>query len=194
MTKRFLVLLDLLKGILSTNKDTTKNSPEIQQTEPLDKRLILEELRRAFDKAFASVDILDGKLQTTLNFTGLIISFAGILQLPHISQKTGLAYLLSWIIVILLAITYFRLFIVVFRALKPGTSALPISHNWNELAQHYFGESEDKILLKLISDHLTAIDKINELAARKSKAVECAMWLFAIIVGYLSAFILITIS
>ena len=149
------------------------------QLEPIDKRLVLEELRRALDKSYEASDALDGKLQQLLGYTSLIVALAGTVQLSILRQVGGVFF---WIILVAVLVLYALIFVVTFRALRPRTHNLPITGSWEILNELYFDKGETPVLERLISDHLANIEQSTQVNAEKSRAVQTLMILIFMLV------------
>src|SRR3972149_5880322 len=114
-------------------------------------RMVLEELRRAFDQRLESNRALDGKLQSLLSSASLIVSLVGLVQITVLRQKAGGLF---WCVLALVLLLYVAMFAVILWAMRPATYKMPISRDWGELAQRYFGEAETDILQRIIADYL----------------------------------------
>lgn len=147
--------------------------------EPIDKRLVLDELRRALDKSYEASDALDGKLQQLLGYTSLIIALSGTLQLTILRQLGGILF---WVILVIVLLLYAAIFIITFAALRPRTRKLPITMNWEILDELYFDKGETSVLERLISDHLTDIEESNKINSEKARAVRALMVLVFLLV------------
>ena len=148
---------------------------------PHGKRLVIDELRRAFDKLDKASDVLDGKLQTLLVAASVIVVVAGTLQFAQLSTFQRLGGLF-WLILLVIIGLYGYLFYIVLTALHTGTFNNPISPNWRELNQRYFSESEDTTLDRLIADYLNCLKPFVDANFKKSQAFDDALKLFVVIV------------
>lgn len=155
------------------------------QTEQIDKRLVLEELRRNLDKLYEAGYILDGKLKDLLGLTSLIVAIAGTLQLSSFSRIGGWPF---WIVLVISLALYARIFLVAFRAISPRNKDYPMTEDRDTLEQLYIGETEEAILLRMIGDYLDSIKQITDINSEKSdKVQELMKWIFALVVVMLIA-------
>jgi hypothetical protein len=132
------------------------------------KHLVLEELQRTFDKKYLASDILDGKLQTMLNFLSVIVAVVPAIAGSTLFDKIGFLF---WIPIILVLVLYWNSFRKIMYGLRPSEYYQPISNNWDELDKRYFNLSEDETLNLIISEHLTASERAEKQNIRKEKAV-----------------------
>ena len=147
---------------------------------PIDKRIVLDELRRLLDRLYEASNTLDGKLQQLLGLTSLIVAISGTIQLSVLRQVGGWLFWASLIIALVLYVWIFR---VAFMALRPRIKEFPITRNWEVLEELYFGESESDILIRLTSDYLIAADELRKINSEKSDAVRRLMVLIFVLVA-----------
>lgn len=143
-----------------------------EQNEPIEHRIVLEELRRNLDKSYEASDALDTKLQQLLGFTSLIIAISGTLQLSALRQAGGLIFGIALLCAIAL---YALVFLVIFRALKPTTRDWVITGDWSALNELYFNSGETKVIERLVYDYLESIKQNDKVNARKAGALRAAM-------------------
>ncbi len=155
-------------------------------TDPHSKLLVLDELRRAFDKVYAAGDALDTKLQNLLSFSSLVVSIAAsaqvsILQLsPQLKIGPFFGFSLCAVITLYLVMYY-----IISKALSPREYALPIATNKDEIREHYYKKQNEEALNQLISNHLHFIDRAARANAPKAKTLTSGYFLLAVIVVWL---------
>jgi hypothetical protein len=133
------------------------------------KRIVLAELQRAFDKKYAASDILDGKLQNTLNFTSIIVSIVSAIEASSFVNKVGNIF---WFVLGIVIILYILVvWLVLVRGLNPTSYDQPISNNWDELEERYFLASEEDNLDLVISQHLCSIECAGKENIRKAQII-----------------------
>lgn len=157
---------------------TTPLSPNTAP-EPIGKRMVLEEQRRAFDKVSEASNSLDQKLQSLLGSASLVVSLVGVLQLPTLKLSTGDFF---WWVFVPALLLYISMVVTTILGLRPLKYLDPIDSNWDVLAARYFDESEDHVLEYLISDYLAFIEINRNLNQRKTRALNWAAWQFAALV------------
>ena len=146
---------------------------------PIDKRIVLDELRRLLDRLYEASNTLDTKLHQLLGLTSLIVAISGTLQLSSLRQVGGWLF---WISLIIALALYVWIFLVAFRALRPRIKEFPITRNWEVLEELYFGESESDILIQLASDYQIAADELRQINSEKSDAIRRLMKLIFVLV------------
>jgi len=67
------------------------------------KRIVLEELRNAFEKSYLASDTLDGKLQNVLNFSSVIVSIASTVIAAILLGKVGIFF---WLLLAIVMVVY----------------------------------------------------------------------------------------
>jgi hypothetical protein len=145
----------------------------------LGRSMVLESLRSAFEKSYASGDVLDSKLQNLLNFCSVIVSIVASVEASAFQSKVGVIF---WILFLVTLILYFITFSVVIQALNPTIYLFPISNNWEELSRRYFHSDEKELLELMISEYLDSMKKTREANVPKVKAVKRASLLMTTIV------------
>lgn len=143
------------------------------------KRLVLEELRRVFDKAYATTDVLDQKLQTLLQATGIAIALVGAIQVPKLIGQGSWAFISLFGLALLLFIV---MVILLLRAFQANDFHMPISGKWEALRTMYFEQDEESALNQLISDHLDRIQQCVRVSVQKDQYLQAATILFGAIV------------
>lgn len=152
---------------------------EISSGDPVTKRIVLEELRRAFDNLSDANNSLDTKLYNILSLSSLIVSLVGTLQVAIFQQKLGTWF---WVPIGLVTILYIAMFALILRALAPKTHLSPISTNWDEMNRVYFGKNENAILTQMISDHLAFMETITKINLHKATTLRrTSLLLFSIV-------------
>ncbi len=139
-------------------------------------QLVLDELRRAFEKIHAASDVLDTKLQSMLTFGSLIVSVAGTAEVTLQPTNVGILF---WIVLVLALVLYLATFWIIVRSLLAHRYLLPVSLKWEELDYLYFGETEEKSLSQLISAYLEVIKQVNESNVSKGRAITHSSYLLA---------------
>lgn len=145
------------------------------------KQLVLEELRRAFEKKFSANNILDGKLQNILNFLSIVVSVAPTLQLMIVPDlnKMGFVFLALLLSVVILYFVSFRRIV---AAIDPVYYRQPISKGWDELAERYFHSAEEKAIDITISEYLYSLDDLGKQHDKKIRTIHKASDFMALIV------------
>jgi hypothetical protein len=144
------------------------------------KRLVLEELHRAFDKQYAASDILDGKLASILNFSSVIVSIVSVIEASSFADKVGFVF--WFILATTLCIYVATVWYVFSRGLKPSVYQQPISGDWDELSNQYLSAKEEKVLDLIISEHVTVLEEAEEKNIRKEKVIDRAYQLMVLMV------------
>jgi hypothetical protein len=142
------------------------------------KRMVLEEQRRAFDSIGAGSSILDGKLQALLGSASLIISLLGTIQIAVLRQTGGWAFWLGLVVIISL---YVWMVNIIVRGLKPLQYLTPVSDDWNQLTEQFFEVDENEGLNQQISNYLEYTEQNRALNFKKIQAVHRATRLFMVI-------------
>ncbi len=147
--------------------------------ENVNRKIVLEELRRAFDKTYASSDMLDAKLQNLFNFASIILPVISSVELLIFHGRVAIIY---WVLLIIALIAYIIAYLEVKIGLNPVTYQFPISNNWEELNIKYFNSTEEKLLDQLIDSHIRVMEKVEMQNAIKVKAVKIVSFLIMAIV------------
>lgn len=126
------------------------------------KELILDELRNVLSAQFDGANILDDKLLRFLNLVHLI-QFAAVTFYLAVDQ-------IHWFL-LSVSILYFASVAISLWTLRPAYWAYPIPETWDEIADRYFGVSDEDALDVLISTHLDVIEKNDAILSRKAKGV-----------------------
>ena len=143
--------------------------------EPIGERLVLEELRRSYDRQHAAADGLSTTLENPFVAGVVIISLAATVKVAVLRQSLGPLF---WPILGLALLIYLALFVVILMGMRPLRFKHPISHDWETLAKAYFDESEQTALRQLISDYLGSMQAMHDLNRVKSRSLKLAMPLF----------------
>ncbi len=105
---------------------------------------VLGELQRAFDKKVSASDILDSKLQNILNYSSIIVAVFASIITSALLGKIGFFYWFGLIVVV-------ALYIWTYICIKQGTAATtfynPISNTEQELNEKFIGVRETSALL-----------------------------------------------
>jgi hypothetical protein len=149
------------------------------QIEPVEHRIVLDELRRNLDKSYEASAALDTKLQQLLGFTSLIVTISGMLQLSAMRQIGGWLFVVVLIIALVL---YALIFFATFKALKPVTRDWVITGDWSALHELYFNSGETKVLERLSFDYLEAIKQNDAVNMKKAESVQCVMVMIFLLV------------
>ncbi len=147
------------------------------------KRLVLDELRKAFSGVYAAGDILDGKLQNILNYSSVIISAVSAILTVASKTTVGRWY---WVFLSLSIVLYCTMFVRVRLKLKPVLIAFPISSKMETLKKKYFDArfDEERVLDQAIFDYLYYIEAASKNNVLKAKEVNISSWfMFAIIIS-----------
>jgi hypothetical protein len=122
--------------------------------ETVNKKLALEELQRVFDKKFAASDILDGKLQSMLNFLSVIVAIAPTIAGSTLFDKIGWTF---WIPIFAVLILYLICFQKIMRGLNPSDYVQPITSDWDILEKRLFKSTPDQAISIIISSYIEAL-------------------------------------
>jgi hypothetical protein len=153
--------------------------------ETINKRIVVEEIRRTFDKEYSDNDILIGKLQNILNFSSVTVSIVAAILASAFQGKVGISF---WFMVAISLILYIGLVWTILKGLTAGRYRLPITINWNVLDDTYFHGTEDNTLDLIISEHITSIEYIKSQNIQKAELIQRSSILTtAIIVTLLAA-------
>ncbi len=156
------------------------------------KRLVLEEQRRAFDKVYQAGDILDQKLQSLLQSAGLIIALVGIIQFPRaLEQGTYYTFVILFAIALLLFIGMVAAILIAFQAREYLN---PISRDWKELRARFFEQEEEAGLNQAIHDHIDSNRIAYSISARKDRLLAITTVLFGAIVVDLVLILFFTVA
>ncbi|MFH1446221.1 MAG: hypothetical protein ABIG43_02275, partial [Chloroflexota bacterium] len=90
------------------------------------KKIVLEELRKVFDKAYNASDTLDSKLQNVLNYSSIIVSVPLAIIASALFNNLGIIF---WLIMAFVLLLYVINFILIEIGLKPRNYFAPISQN-----------------------------------------------------------------
>ena len=178
--------------LLFSREHKMDKQPAQSKKEPIGKRAVLEQLHRSFDQKMVASNEIDGKLQSLLSSASLVVALLSLLQVTILRQQIGITATRA--VLISAALLYAGMFGTIWWGIRPRTFYLPISHDWEELAQRYFDESEDTVLDRLIADYLEFGKKNDELISHKSRALRIAMTLFFLAVIVLLAIMALTLA
>ena len=145
------------------------------------KRIVLDELRRAFSGVYSTSDVLDGKLQNIWSYSSVIVSGISIIITVASKNAVGFWY---WAFLFSAIVLYCVMFIRVRRRIKPIEFAFPISANMKILAEKYFDPrfDEERALDQAILDYTYYIEQASINNKLKAKEVDNSSWLmFSII-------------
>lgn len=149
------------------------------------KRLVLDELRKAFNGIYSASDTLDTKLQNILNYSSVIVSGLSIV-LTIASRYAVVCW--YWIFLSLSILLYCIMFVRVRFKIAPIEIKFPIGRDGVTLNEKYFDKrfDENRVLDQAIHDYLVYIDKASENNKRKAREIETSSWiLFTIIISML---------
>ena len=147
--------------------------------EPVGKRYVLDEQRRAFDHVNEAGSALDSKLQALLGSGSLIISLVGTVQLVNLRQGGDLFFWGLGVTIVL----YIIMVGVILWGLRPLEYYEPIDNDWEKLDRTFFGENEDDVLEQLISNYLKYIEQNRRHNVSKVKMQRIATGLLMFIVA-----------
>jgi hypothetical protein len=143
------------------------------------KRIVLEELRDAFEKSYLASDTLDGKLQNVLNFSSVIVTIASTVLAALLVGKVGILF---WVLLVIVMIVYFFTLVTIMDGLRVYTYSFPISMKMDTLQEKYFESTEDRALEQDILDHLYYIEEANKKNLQKGKTLDTSIKLLVLIV------------
>jgi len=144
------------------------------------KHIILETLRYAYDKTLAASDVLDGKLQSILSFSSVMVSIASAVLASTLLDHVGILF---WIILVTVLILYIVTFLIIYNGLKPRSFYLPVSENIETIEKLFYKASENDALNQSIVDYThfrKLIENVNNF--HKTLAVNRASKLMAAMV------------
>ena len=150
------------------------------------KKVVLEELRRAFDKNYATGDVLDAKLQSLLSYSSIIVSFPLIVIDSTLLDKLGIIF---WELMLLVLIMYVINLVNVEIGLKPREYSAPVSQNLETIKKLYYSVTEERAIEQAIVDNIHFSKRILDLNKPKLKSVTIA----SILLGVMVTIILIAI-
>lgn len=113
------------------------------------KYIVLESLRYAYEKTFATSAVLDGKLQNILSYSSVMVSVASTVMASTLLGQVGVAF---WIILVSVLILYIITFLIINKGLKPRSFYLPVSENIETIEKLFYKASEDDALNQSIVD------------------------------------------
>lgn len=114
-------------------------------------QVVIEELRRAFDKKIKASDVLDSKLRNVFNSSSIVfVIVSAIITSTLLNQLSILYWIGLSIVFILYLITVFK----IKEGQKPYTFHNPISNDINELNQKFINTKREKTLDILIRSYL----------------------------------------
>lgn len=143
------------------------------------KEIVLEELRRTFDKIYAAGDALDAKLNNLLNFSSLIVSFAATIQISTLESKVGITF---WALLGIVLLLYLVHFFCIKNGLHPRLYPFPMSGDRDTIIEKYFKPSEGQTLNQVIGNYLGAIEVVKTFNDQKARAIVVANYLLVAIV------------
>ncbi len=150
------------------------------------KKLVLEELRRAFDSTYAAGDALDAKLYSLLNFSSLAVAFATALQISTLSNQVGVIF---WEVLVCVLVLYIINFIVIGIGLRPLAYHFGVSGQRRKIIDDYFKPSTNAVINQVIGNYIESIDEAKTNNERKSICIYIsAALLFFMVIALVSAF------
>lgn len=161
----------------SPEKQPDSQLPELP-TEPVSKRLVLEELRNVFSNQLNAADSLDDKLKELLGAASLILTLVTTLQITTGIEQIGWPYLIGLVFALSF---YVILIIVILRALRPVKYRLPIPSDWDEIAERFFPLDEEAALELLIINYLEYNSENSEFTRYKAARVRWVSFLLVMI-------------
>jgi hypothetical protein len=156
-----------------------QTSLEPSPSEPVAKRLVLEELRDVLTHQFEAGDALDSKLKELLSAASLILSIVTTLQITTGVGHIGWFY---WCTLVLALVLYVALILVTLRGLQPIEYHSPVPANWDEIEERFFDLGEAAALDLLIVNYLEYSAMNNGPLKNKVRKVQQASRLLALIV------------
>lgn len=134
------------------------------------KKLVLEELRSAYETTISAGHILNDKLQNILSFSSIIFSVVSAIEASTLQNVVGIGF---WILIVIALILYLTtVCLILKRGLNPIAYQTPISTNWDELSERYFHKTNEKVVDLTISQYLHSIENLRAVNARKAKTVD----------------------
>lgn len=143
-------------------------STQKRERETINKRIVAEEMRRAFDKEYSDNDVLIGKLQNILNFSSVIVSIVAVIEASVFQGKVGIPF---WSMMGISLFLYIALVVVILQGIAPGGYRIPITKNWDVLEDTYFHGTEEETLDLIISEHITSMEFIKSQNIKKAKLI-----------------------
>ena len=150
-----------------------------RKKETINKRIVVEEMRRSFDKEYSDNDVLIGKLQNTLNFSSIIVSIVAVIEASAFQGKVGIIF---WIMMGISLLLYIALVGIILQGLNPGGYRIPITKNWDVLEDTYFHGTEEQTLDLIISEHITSMEYIKNQNVKKAELIRRSSILTTIII------------
>jgi len=137
----------------------------------INQKIVLEELRRAFDKKSIASDILDTKLQNVFNYSSILFVVVSAIITSTLLDKLGVLYWISLSIVfVLYLISVFK----IKEGQKPRTFHNPISNKIDELYEKCINVKEEKMLDILIRAHLYSLYEAEGINNEKEVALKAS--------------------
>ena len=149
--------------------------------ETTSKQLVLEELRKVYEKQFSANSNLDDKLQNILNFLSVVVTVAPTLEVLVAPNPKDMSILFVLLLLVLLAL-YIWAFCIIRAGLSPVRYMQPIAKTWEELAERYFDITPEQATELTISEYLRSMEIARKHNEYKIWAVEHATLLMAVIV------------
>jgi len=149
------------------------------------KRIVLDELRRAFSGVYSASDVLDGKLQNILNYSSVVAS--GISIIITIASKNAVG-LLYWVFLFISIALYCIMFVRIRRRVKPVEFPYPIGRDIKALSEKYFDPrvDEERALDQAIFDYIHYTEKASNNNGLKASEVNASSWLmFSVVISLL---------
>ena len=154
-------------------------------SENVNGKMVLEELRSAFDKVYIAGDALDTKLSNLLTFSSLIVSFAATVQISTLQEKVGVVF---WALLGIVFLLYLANFYLVTSGLKPREYIFAIRFDRDTIEQKYLTLGETQMMNQVISNYLDSLCKAVTANDLKVSAIKHGnRLLFAIVVLLLIA-------
>lgn len=143
------------------------------------KKIVLEELRKVFDKVYEAGDLLDSKLQNILNYSSIVVSVPIAIIASTFVDKLGIIF---WALMVVVILIYIADFIVIEIGLKPKEYFAPVSQNIDIIKKNYYSVTEEWAVEQAIIDNLHCSKEIKKSNELKSNMLTAATILMGIIV------------
>lgn len=145
------------------------------------KQLVLEELRKVYEKQFSANDNLDTKLQNILNFVSVVVTIAPTLEILVAPAPKDMSILFVFLLLVILFL-YILAFYIIRVGLTPVDYRQPISKTWDELWNNYLYGTVDEAMDRTINEYLMSMEIADQYNQKKIRAVTQATGLMAVIV------------
>ena len=137
----------------------------------INQQIVLEELRRAFDKKISASDTLDIKLQNVFNYSSILFVTVSAIITSTLLDKLGVLY---WIGLLAVFVLYLITVSKIKKGQSPRTFHNPISNKIDELYQKCINVKEEEMLDVLMRAHLYSMYEAGNINGEKETALRAS--------------------